>query len=135
MLQLGNLTNLGPAPILHSGLIFASVLEEVRLPACGGCLGYFAPEEPFVPTDQYIWIRRVVSPSPLCLVSCNLLFEISTHLLHSGPATKVRVADWVQVVEMEENKEAGARQEDQQALVHGCHHLGMRLPFTDACLV
>ena len=71
----------------------------------------------------------MVSPSSLGLVSCNLLSEISTRLLHSGPATKVRiclpkVVNWDEVVESREEKkeEADARQdEEQQALGHARH--------------
>ena len=64
-----------------------------------------------------------------------------TRLLHSGPATKVRVnlpkvVNLDQVLEeMEEKKEEGARQEEQQALVHhGRHQLEMGLCFAAACL-
>ena len=126
---------LGLTPILHSSLILAITLEEVRLPASRSCLGHFTPVESFFATDQDIWVWGVVSTSPLYFISFNLLSEILTRLFYSGPATKVRICPpkavyWDQVVEGEENEEAGARQEEQQALVHGCHQPETRRPFT-----
>ena len=65
------------------------------------------------------------SPSSPLLISSNLIFEIVTSLLHPGPPTKVgvrlpQIDRWDYLVEMEENKEdAGARQEEQQAVEHG----------------
>ena len=59
----------------------------------------------------------------LFLLSINLLSEILTCLLHPGSATEVGFrlpqVGWDHLVEKEEEKEAGTRQE-QQALVHGC---------------
>ena len=64
----------------------------------------------------------MLSPSPLFLVSINLLSEILTCLLHSGSSTKVGIhlpqVGWDNLVEREEKKEAGSRQEEQQAIVH-----------------
>ena len=64
----------------------------------------------------------MLSPNPLFLVSINLLSEISTCLLHSGSSTKVGIrlpqVGWDHLVEREEKKEAGSRQEEQQAIVH-----------------
>merc|ERR1712130_431354 len=64
---------------------------EIRLPAGGGCLGHFAPQEPFFPTEQNIWIRGVNSRSSPLLVSFNLLFVILTSLLHPRPSMKIGV--------------------------------------------
>ena len=61
----------------------------------------------------------MVGASSFGLVSFNLLFEISTCLLHSGPATKVMIrlmpkVAWDQVVKREEDKEeADAWKEEQ----------------------
>ena len=111
--------------IVHSSHIHSTLLEEISFPAGGGCLGHFAPQEPFLPTEQHIRIRRMDSASSPLLISSNLIFEIVTSLLHPGPPTKVGVCPpqidrWDYLVEMEENKEdAGARQEEQQAVEHG----------------
>ena len=112
--------------LFHSiHLLPTIMLDEVSLPAGGRRLGHAAPQKPLLATDQYIWVRRVLSPSPLFLVPINLLSEILTCPLHSGSSTEVGVRSpkigWDNLVEMEEKKEAHARQEEQQSIVdeHG----------------